>query len=59
VAKYCQRLREKNTNFRETLFRCELDEGHTGAMDRYRYIRDIALEFSYILDCVNLLTNPK
>jgi len=55
VAKYCQRLREKNTNFRETLFRCELDEGHTGAMDRYRYIRDIALEFSYILDCVNLL----
>ena len=57
VAKFAQRLREVNTNHRETIFRCEMDEGHTGAMDRYRHIKDIAEELAYVLDCVALLSS--
>jgi oligopeptidase B len=44
VLKYSQRCRQYNTNYLETIMKCELDEGHTGAMDRYRHIRDIANE---------------
>ena len=55
VLKYSQRCRQYNTNYLETIMKCELDEGHTGAMDRYRHIRDIAEEYAYLLDKVNII----
>ena len=52
-AKYAQRLREKALNPRDILFTCEMDEGHTGAMDRYRDMLDISFEFAYVLHCLS------
>ena len=53
-AKFCQRVRAVNTGSRRILFRCELDEGHSGAQDRFRSLRDRALELAWMLDALGL-----
>lgn len=36
------------------VFKCEMDEGHTGAMDRYKYIKQRAFELAWALDCLGI-----
>ena len=49
-AKFVQRVRAANTGAHRVIFKCELDEGHTGAQDRFRGLRDRALELAWMLD---------
>ena len=53
-AKWVQRVRAANTGPRRAIFRCELDEGHTGAQDRFRGLRDRALELAWMLDSLGV-----
>ena len=54
VAKFAQRVRAVNTGTADVLFKCEMDEGHTGAMDRYKQLREQAFEYSFVLDCLGI-----
>jgi oligopeptidase B len=49
-AKFVQRLRASNTGPQHVLFKCEMDEGHVGALDRFRSLRSRALELAWMLD---------
>lgn len=53
-AKYAQRVRAATTSGKQVLFKCEMDEGHAGAMDRYKYLRERAYEFAWALDCLGI-----
>jgi oligopeptidase B len=51
--KFVQRVRAATTgNPRHVMFKVEMDEGHTGAMDRYKHIRDRAFELAWGLECL-------
>jgi oligopeptidase B len=50
--KYVQRQRALNAGTATTLFKCELEEGHTGAMDRYKGLKDRAFELAWVLHCL-------
>ena len=54
VAKFAQRVRAANTGPSDIIFKCEMDQGHTGAMDRYKYLKDQAFDYSFVLDCFKL-----
>ncbi len=53
-AKYAQRVRACTTSSNPVVFKCEMDEGHTGAMDRYKYIKDRAFELAWALHCLKV-----
>jgi oligopeptidase B len=53
-AKWTQRVRAVNTGPHPVVFKCEMDEGHTGAMDRYKYIKQRAFELAWALDCLGI-----
>ena len=57
VAKFTQRVRAANTGTSEILLKCEMDEGHTGAMDRYKQLKEDAFEYSFVLDCLGIPVN--
>lgn len=59
VAKFAQRLREVSRDAGLVLFQCELDEGHTRAMDRYKYIREKAFDICFVLFCLGKLEDLK
>ena len=51
--KFVQRVRAATTgNPRHVLLKVEMDEGHTGAMDRYKDLRDRAFELAWALECL-------
>ena len=50
AAKWVQRVRGVSSS--KQLLKCELEEGHGGATDRYKGIRDAAFELAWVLDCV-------
>jgi len=49
-----QRLRAANTGPAEVLVKCEMDEGHAGAMDRYKYLKEKAFSWGWVLDKLNV-----
>ena len=53
-AKFVQRVRAANTGSNEVLFKCEMDQGHTGPTDRYKHIHEKAFELCWVLDCLGL-----
>lgn len=50
-AKWVARLRDLKTDGNTLLLRTKMGEGHSGASGRYDYLRDIAFEYAFILDC--------
>jgi oligopeptidase B len=58
VAKFAQRLRAANIKNilrkNNIIFKCEMDEGHTGAMDRFKQLREQAFEYGFVLDCFGI-----
>jgi oligopeptidase B len=52
--KFVQRVREKNKGDKEILYKIELEEGHTGAMDRYKRFRDRAFDLCFIFECLGV-----
>jgi protease II len=47
-------VRACTTSSNPVVFKCEMDEGHTGAMDRYKYIKDRAFELAWALHCLKV-----
>jgi oligopeptidase B len=48
-AKWVARLRARKTDSNPVLLRTRMGEGHKGASGRYDYLRDVALEYAFIL----------
>lgn len=49
-AKFTAKLRELKTDDNLVLFYVNYDSGHAGASGRYDYIKEIALDFAFLLD---------
>lgn len=48
-AKWVARLRALKTDNNPLLFKCDMDTGHFSASDRYKYMKEMALEQAYLL----------
>jgi oligopeptidase B len=53
-AKWVARLRTAQANSNPILLRTRMTEGHKGASGRYDYLRDVALEYAFILEHATL-----
>ena len=49
-AKFTAKLRELKTDDNLVLFYVNYDSGHAGASGRYDYIKEIALDFAFLMD---------
>jgi len=49
-AKWVARLREKKTDNNPLLLKTDLSSGHFSASDRYKYLRERAFEYAFMLD---------
>jgi oligopeptidase B len=49
-AKWVARLRAWKTDTNPLLLRTKMNEGHKGASGRYDYLRDVALEYAWMLE---------
>lgn len=54
AAKWVARLRERKTDEREVLLWVNMDAGHAGASGRFEYLHEIALEYAFLLDRLDL-----
>ena len=54
AAKWVARLRAHKTDHNLLLLKTELDAGHGGMSGRYQGLRDVALEYSFVLKTLNL-----
>jgi oligopeptidase B len=50
-AKWTARMRAIKVDDNPLLLRTKMSEGHSGASGRYDYLRDVALDYAFILDC--------
>ncbi len=50
AAKWAARLRTMKTDSNPVLLRTRMSEGHKGASGRYDYLRDVAVEYAFILE---------
>ena len=48
-AKWVAKLRELKTDNNLLLFHCDMDAGHGGASGRFKRLKDIALEYAFML----------
>jgi oligopeptidase B len=48
-AKYVAKLRRLKTDSEPLLLKTNLDAGHGGASGRYDYLREVALDYAFIL----------
>lgn len=53
-AKFAQHLRRANTASSDVLLKVELDEGHAGAMDRYKYLAQKAFSWSWLMNTLGV-----
>lgn len=53
-AKWVAKLREFKTDNNPLLLKTDMGSGHFSASDRYKYIRETAFEYSFILDQIAL-----
>jgi len=49
-AKWAQVLRSKIANGNDVLLKMDLSAGHFSASDRYRYLRELAFDYAWLLD---------
>lgn len=55
-AKFISKLRYHNKNKNNIiLLKTEMEQGHFGGMDRYKYIKELAFEYSFIFKTFDLL----
>lgn len=48
-AKWVAKLRDLKTDHNLLLFQCDMDAGHGGASGRFKRIKDVALEFAFVM----------
>ncbi|WP_037301086.1 S9 family peptidase [Runella limosa] len=53
-AKWVAKLRELKTDTNLLLFHCDMEAGHGGASGRFKRLKDIALEYAFMLSLVKL-----
>lgn len=53
-AKWVAKLREMKTDDNLLLFQIQMDFGHGGASGRFQWIKDLALEYAFIFDQLNI-----
>lgn len=53
-AKWAARLRALKTDSNRLLLKVHMGAGHFSSSGRYNYLKDIALEFAFILDCLGI-----
>jgi len=53
-AKWVAKLRELKTDDNPLIFHINMDYGHGGASGRFQWIKDIALEYAFILDQIGI-----
>lgn len=58
-AKWVARLRDRKTDDRPLLLKTNLDAGHGGASGRYDRLKEIALEYAFMLDQTALETDTR
>lgn len=49
-AKWCAKLRATKTNSNPLLLKTDMSSGHFSASDRYKYVKETAFEYAFILD---------
>ena len=57
-AKWVARLRDHKTDDNLLLLHVNLGAGHGGASGRYEYIKEIALEYAFLLDRLGVASAP-
>merc|ERR1711918_60196 len=57
-AKWAQTLRAKVENGGEILLKMDLAAGHFSAADRYRYLRELAFDYAWLLDRLGMVDAP-
>ncbi len=53
-AKWVAKLRSLKTDSNDLVFKIEMGAGHMGASGRYDYLKDIAFEYAFILDHLDI-----
>lgn len=53
-AKWVARLRDVKTNDNKLLFKIHMGAGHFSSSGRYDYLKDVAFEYAFILDCLQM-----
>ncbi|VVU94495.1 Prolyl oligopeptidase, N-terminal beta-propeller domain [seawater metagenome] len=53
-AKFVNKLRYYNTNNNLMLLKVEMEEGHFGGMDRYKYLKELAFQYAFVLETYDL-----
>lgn len=51
-ARWVARLRERRTDDGRLVFRTAMDAGHMGPSDRYRWLREKAFEYAFLVDTI-------
>lgn len=54
-AKWCAKLRDLKTDSNMLLLKTNMGAGHQGASGRYGYLRELAFDYSFILDRLGLI----
>jgi len=54
-SKWAAKLRVLNTGDKRLLLKTNMGAGHGGSSGRYDYLREIAFEYVFILDCLNMI----
>ena len=53
-AKFVARLRDVSTSKNQVLFRVDMNAGHSGASRRFEALKDVAHEFSFVLQLTGI-----
>jgi len=53
-AKYVAKLRDKKTDSNVLLFRCNMDAGHGGKSGRFEALKEVALEYVFMLNLLGI-----
>ncbi len=53
-AKWIAKLRHLKTNDNRLLMKTNMGAGHGGASGRYEYMKEIAIEYAFLLDCLGI-----
>ena len=53
-AKFIAKLRHYRQNNNILLLKTEMDEGHFGGSDRYKYLEQLAFEYAFVLKTYNM-----